>query len=450
MIGAGLAGLAAAYELSEAGHKVTVLEAQSRPGGRVYTLREGFADGLYAEAGAEYFYPHEPDYAMSYIHPFGLQVLPLQLTGQAACGYFRGNCIRMELNKQIDWPLHLTPEEKKLGLSGMRQRYVCPSLQEFPSYPAGDWPKDLQDRYDSKTFVEVLREAGASDDAIDLLRLIDWDFIGEGASNTSAVELLGDRAKFGQFTRPFYSIQGGNDLLPKAFAQRLCDKIRYGSEVTRIEHFPQSVRAKYSQGGEPRLIAADYLVLAIPFTVLRHLEILPNFSIEKQRSIVGLPYTSVSRVYLQSREKFWIGEGLSGLALTDLPITYFWDSTWAQHGSRGILQGYATGSSARQIANMEDSGLIQLALQEAQKVNPKILNMFEGGISKCWDTDPWARGGYSWYKVGSLASIVPHLATPEGRVHFAGEHTAPFVLHATLQGALESGIRVAREINDSL
>lgn len=74
-------------------------------------------------------------------------------------------------------------------------------------------------RYDDKTFAQVLCEAGASPEAADLLRLIDFDFIGEGETHTSALELLGDCVKFGRFKRPFYGIRGGNDLLPQRLAQ---------------------------------------------------------------------------------------------------------------------------------------------------------------------------------------------------------------------------------------
>ena len=76
---------------------------------------------------------------------------------------------------------------------------------------------------------------------------------------------------------------------------------------------------------------------------------------------------------------------------------------------------------------------------------PTIGEHFEGGISKCWEEDSWARGASSWYKPGQMAELWPHVARPEGRIHFAGDHTSPYI--RWMQGALHSGNRVAAEIN---
>jgi len=448
VVGAGLAGLSAAYELLQAGHTVMVLEAQTRPGGRVYTVREDFVEGLYAEAGAEYFYPTDPDYALAYINHFGLDVTPLHFAHHASIVHLNGNRITCDPTHPVAWPLPLTREEQQLGLSGMRQKYIEPLLRKFQKGFDGDWPNDVLIRFDGKTFLVALKEVGASDAAIELLRVMDWDFIGEGNDHTSAIELLGDRAKFSQFRRPFYAIEGGNDLLPQAFAKHLSNHIRYGAKVTKIDQGPHTIHITFTETGESRVLGADYLIVTIPFSVLRHVEVSPAFSLPKRKAINELPYSSVARVYFQTREKFWIREGLSGLALTDLPFAYFWDASWRQRGTRGILQGYATGPAARQLAFMDESIRNQLALGHAQTVYPHISNFVEAATWKCWDTDPWALGGYSWYKPGTVCSLVPHIPAPEGRIHFAGEHTAPCSLHATIQGALQSGIRAAKEIHE--
>ncbi len=448
VVGAGLAGLSAAFELSQAGHEVTVLEAQTRPGGRLATLREGFPEGLYAEAGAEYFYPADPDYALAYINHFGLSVTPLRSAQNVSIAHLNGNRVICDPSHATDWPLPLSRDEQQLGLSGMSQKYVEPLLRKFQKGFDGNWPRDVLTQFDGKTFVSALKEMGASDSAIELLRIMDWDWIGEGDEHTSAIELLGDRAKFSQFRRPFYAIQGGNDLLPQAFAHTLSGHIQFGAKVTKIEHARDKTYITYFQNGERQTLGGDYLILAIPFSVLRHLQVSPGFSPPKHKAIKELPYSSVSRVYFQTREKFWIGEGMSGMALTDRPFTYFWDASWNQHGTRGMLQGYTTGPAARQLAFMDESIRNRLAMDQAQKVYPKIFDFVEATSWKCWDSDPWALGGYSWYKPGTVGSLVPHLSTPEGRVHFAGEHTAPCSLHATIQGALESGIRAAREVHE--
>ena len=446
VMGAGLAGLATAYELTQAGHDVTVLEAQTRPGGRVYTLRDPFADGLYVEGGGEGFIPTEPDYAMRYIKLFNLPLAP-QPPALAPLYYFRGQRITSRLNAEIEWPVDLTPQERELGLVGMKQQYMDPALQEVTS--AKGEPEVL-DRYDRLSFVEVLRAHGASPAAIDLLSIIYWDFIGEGAQNESALARLARLAmQFRMLVSPPYAIAGGNDLLPKAFAARLGERIRYGVPVVRIEHRAQRVCLVYLQGDRQQVLTADYLVCAIPFSVLRRLEIVPRFSPEKQRAIAELPYASVCRVYVQCRTRFWLDEGLSGYAATDLPITFWSDVTAQQEGRRGILRSYMTGPHARQLATLEEQDRLRWTITQAEKVYPQIREYCEGGLSTCWDDDPWALGGYPWFRPGQMATLFPYIVRPEGRVYFAGDHTA-LLLSGGMQGALESGTRVAQEINDAL
>jgi monoamine oxidase len=108
VIGAGLAGLAAAYELQRAGHNVTVLEARPFPGGRVRTLREGFADGLYAEAGGQAYYPVPENYAAKYIEEFGLKSAPGGRGGLTTLWHVRGKNIQPPSGSLTDWPIDLT------------------------------------------------------------------------------------------------------------------------------------------------------------------------------------------------------------------------------------------------------------------------------------------------------------------------------------------------------
>ena len=144
---------------------------------------------------------------------------------------------------------------------------------------------------------------------------------------------------------------------------------------------------------------------------------------EKQRAIEQLPYLSASKIFLQSKKRFWVSAGLNGFATTDLPISQVWDVTYQQPGTRGILQAFPISLHSR-----------------------RVTAMAEGGVTKCWDEDEWARGASAYYKPGQFSSLLPHVARPEGRIHFAGEHTSVWI-DGWMQGALESGDRVAREVN---
>jgi monoamine oxidase len=446
VVGAGLAGLSAAYELAQAGHDVTILEARARPGGRVHTLREPFSDGLHAEAGAMNVFDNH-DWTMKYIKLFDLTLDPLVPSNLASLLYLRGHRIEVKRGQSIEWPLDLTPDEKKLGRGGMWEKYVGPALKEMGNTTAPDWPSESLKKYDQMTFFEFLRRRGASPDAAVLLGLGGLGGLGDGIQSVSALDLLRESVHRA-IMKNGYKIRGGSDLLPRAFAARLSDKIRYGAPVVRIEHDSRQVRAVYMQAGKHAGVVADYLVCAVPFSVLRHMEISPRFSAEKQKAIEQLLYTSVARIYLQTRRRFWVEEGLSGGASTDLSNMLIYDGASNQPGTRGILETYTAGSQARQVTAMKEGERISSTLGLVEKVHPRILQDFEVGVSKCWDEDEWARGAYTWFKPGQMTSLMPHVARPEGRVYFAGEHASS--LPGWMQGALESGNRVAHEMNNAM
>jgi len=180
--------------------------------------------------------------------------------------------------------------------------------------------------------------------------------------------------------------------------------------------------------------------------VQKNIEVSPAFSVEKQRAIEQLPYLSASKIFLQSKKRFWTEEELSGFATTDLPISQLWDMTYGQPGTRGILQAFPLSLHSRRVTGMSENERLNFALEQVETIYPGMRNHFEGGVTKCWDEDEWARGVSAYYKPGQFGSLMPHVARPEGRIHFAGEHTSVWV-DGWMQGALESGNRVAREVN---
>ena len=446
VVGAGLAGLSAAYELLQAGHDVTILEARARPGGRVYTVREPFSDGLYAEAGAMSVDDCH-NWTMKYIKLFDLALDAGVSTGLAFVRHLRGRRIVTKPGQSFEWPLDLTPDEKRLGIREIREKYLGPALKEMGDPTALDWPPESLKRYDQMTFLEFLRRQGASPDVATILGFGGLGWSGDGVQSVSALDALREAAHR-QMMKKSYRIRGGSDVLPRAFAARMADKIRYGAPVVRIEHDARQVRVVYSQAGAHTTLAADYLVCAVPFTVLKRLEISPRFSPEKQNAIERLLYTSVTRIFLQTRTRFWADEGLSGSAITDLSNMLISHRTSNQPGIRGILDPYLAGPQARQVMAMKEAERISSTLGIVEKVFPNIRRHFELGVSKCWDEDEWARGAYAWFKPGQMTLLMPHVARPEGRVYFAGEHASS--KPGWMQGALESGNQAAQAVNNAL
>ena len=356
IIGAGMAGLVAGYELSQLGHDITILEAQTRAGGRVHTLREPFSDGLYAEAGAARI-PDNHDLTLKYVKLFGV---PLE-----------------------------------------------------PMYPSQ---------------LSALRIEG------DSKREVSMDGFTEGLAQFFGSEFRGpDR---------FTKIKGGNDNLPKAFARRLGNKIHYGSPVVSIEQDVNSARATFLDKGRSQTLSADRILCALPFSVLRNIELPSSFPESKTSIIKNLRYDSVSRVYLQTKKRAWEEKGLSGFALTNDAVE-IWQPTWNQPGPRGILMTYNRPGQAERIAAMKESDRINSTLAQLGQWFPGLQENFERGATKCWIDDEWARGAWSFVGPRDLVAA----SSPVGRIHFAGEHLSPWF--SWMQGALDSGLRVVKEINEA-
>jgi monoamine oxidase len=442
VLGAGLAGLSAGYELTQAGHDVTILEARARSGGRVYTLRKPFADGLYAESGATRI-PENHEWTMRYVKLFDLTLDEFRPIDLRDVNYVHGKRIVAGHGDDIDWPVELTVEEKEMGLTGMRQKYITPVVKEMGDVSASDWlPPDTMKKYDKLTWIEFLRKQGASAGAVELLTM------GHSAGlykDISALQMLRVSAE-GRKRRQMYKIRGGNDLLPQAFAERLKEKIHYNSPVVKIEQDRQGVQAIFLDSGKQQVIAGDYIVCTMPYSILKNIGVAPKFSSEKRRAIEQLWYTSIARISIQTKTRFWQDEELSGFAHTDLPIMEAWNLSYNMPGTRGMLAAYSSGEPARQIMSMKENKRITFTLEQMEKMFPQIREQFEVGASVCWDEEEWSRGAWAWLKPEQTETILPYISSPEGRIHFAGDHTSPW--SSWMQGALQSGNRAATEVND--
>jgi monoamine oxidase len=356
IIGAGMAGLSAGYELTQLGHDVTILEARARPGGRVHTLREPFSDGLYAEAGAARI-PDNHDLTLKYV-------------------------------KLFDLPLE-------------------------PMYP---------------TQLSALRVDGSSKQELSI------DGFTDGLAQYFGSEFRGP-------TR-FSKIKGGNDNLPRAFATRLKEKIRYNSPVVKLDQDDKSVRVTFLDHGKAQTITGDRMLCALPFSLLRNIELPAGFAEAKRKVINDLHYDSVSRVYLQAKKRSWEEKGLNGFAITNDAVE-IWQPTWNQPGPRGIIMTYNRPGQAERIAAMKDPDRITSTLDQLSPLFPGLRENFEKGATKCWIEDEWSRGAWAFAGLGNLVLF----GKPEGRIHFAGEHLS--FAFSWMQGALDSSARAVKQINES-
>ena len=235
-------------------------------------------------------------------------------------------------------------------------------------------------------------------------------------------------------------------MLPKAFAAKLKEKIHYGSPVVRIEQDSNKVRAIALQSGTHHTFETDRLICTVPFPALRRVEVQPPFSERKRKAIAELTNDPVTRVILQCRSRFWEKDGYNGFGMSDLPQEIF-HPTFDQPGTRGLLVSDMLTDVGQRVGAMDADTRTEFVSHEMEKVHPGLLGQLEGCVSKVWPADPWAGGAGALHSPGQLTTLCIGIEQPEGRVHFAGEHTSTYPYW--MQGALQSGLRAAKEVNEA-
>jgi monoamine oxidase len=247
-------------------------------------------------------------------------------------------------------------------------------------------------------------------------------------------------------------IVGGFDLLPQAFYRQLGPNIRFGAEVTAIEQSPSGVTVHYRSAAGRGSESGDYAICTLPFSVLREVEVPgEGFSRDKQKAIRELNYNASTKILFQVRRRFWEAEDgiVGGTTSTDLPVRRICYPSYSDpDDERGVmLASYTWGQDALRWGAMDAESMIEQALEDVAQVHPSIRDEFEVGVVHAWYNDPWARGAFALFEPEQQTRLQASIVSPEGRVHFAGEHTSLY--HAWIQGALESGIRAAREVHEA-
>jgi monoamine oxidase len=441
IIGAGLAGLAAAWNLKEAGHQVTVLEARNRPGGRVSTLRQPFAEGLAAEEGAAAF-SNSYTAALKFIDRYGFEKIPWSFPEKPITYHLNGRRIDVASGETVEWPYALTKEEQELGPFGIVQKYIIKTLPKEITQPE-NWNREPLVQMDHTSLEAYLRAQGASEGAIKLVQNTQWFAAVPGETSGLSMAV----SDFGLFMgdAPFI-LKGGNDQLPREMAKEMNDIIRYEVPVKTVEDRGQEVRVTTENGDS---FTAEKVIVTLPLKVLQKVEFSPALSPQKSEAIEEVRVMDLARVFFELEQPVWRKQDLSGLAFTDLPVGQLnaYENMNDPAGGPALLEGYLAGKAAGNIHNKSKEEVVEMLTPHMEEIFPGVKEHHTGTYIKDWSTDPYALGGPSWPAPGSVTAYLQDLQNVHGNVHFAGEHTS--ILRSTMEGALRSGIRAAREVEES-
>jgi monoamine oxidase len=443
VVGAGMAGLVAASALLRAGHDPQIIEAQQRVGGRIYTLREPFAPGLYSEAGAMRI-PRSHKLTLAYVERFGLPTVDFTMNNpEGWCHLFgRKHRFREIEAKPHLIGAHLPEHERGMTCGALWDRELKPFADRIAAMGEDGWG-EIVARYDRHSIREFLEEKGWSEAAIELFGLL---MNQESLMSTSFLEML--REEVGRFYVDMVRIDGGMDQLPRAFLPALKDRIRFGARMVALDQDADSACVHcHTAAGRMRL-QGDHAIVTTPFPVLRHVEMVKPLSLPKRRAIRQLHYDASAKILFQCRRRFWEeDEGIfGGGTVTDLAIrNMFYPEAGRETGRGVLLASYTWSEDAQRWGSLSPEERIVQALENVAVIHPQIREEFEVGASKMWHDDPFAGGAFALFEPEQQTLLYEHIIAPEGRIHFAGEHAS--LHHAWIQGAIESGLRAALEVN---
>ena len=419
VLGAGLAGLAAAYALKKQGCSVSILEARRRIGGRVFSHKIDEKENLVVELGAEWIgKSHDRIIALSGEFDLELQdnhfATHLTYKGE----YFPKNKWSYSPEWQAKWD------------------------QLLKGYPAlSDEDKKKLDRADWWRF---LTNNGIGDRDLDIRELLDSTDFGETIRSVSAYAAFAEYAESNEHNEMDLKIKGGNSLLADAFADRIGrNKIMFGHKAVSVIQTENRVTVICeTDDSSQQRFESDHVICAIPTFAVSRIKWDPPLPSEKQEAIDALQYARILKVVVEFDEKFWRDEDFD--MVTDLYGHYFYNATKGQVSSKGALTSYIVGDKADIMGRQDDAFRKQVIVDSLRPAFGDVSKFTTKQVSYYWGNDQYSKGSYALYGKGQWFTLMPVLKDRFRRVHFAGEHLADW--QGFMEGAIVSGEEAAEAL----
>ena len=433
IVGAGMAGLSCALDLRDAGADVVLVEASSRPGGRVRTLT--FPDGRWVEAGGEWIdTSHDQVHAL--LARFGLKTI-----GDGAPWWAReAGWVEDEggLHPAVDaWAA-----DDRVTAELARFDELIDTVAAGIADPADPAAHPEAAAVDARSIADLFDEADLGETArflLDREMAFEYTCRPDEASVLFIAQqhavALADEARVAEVRSQ--RVEGGLSRLVEAIAGDLGEVLRTDQPLVRLEQDDRSVRVITSAG----TVEAAQAVLACPLPSLRDVEVTPAFDGAFGRGIaeVGLGAVVKTFVRASSRPPFvW--------AVSPRFLQRLYDATEDQPGGSAVLDAYVGGEAARELVRRAPGEQDRVAevRREVAAMVPSMAPGLGDGSSQAWCLEPYIGGSFSVWNPGQVTAYWRALRAVHGRVRLAGEHVA--TVCGYVEGAVESGRRAAAQI----
>lgn len=443
VIGAGLAGLHAAWRLEQAELAVTIYEASKRVGGRTYTGRGLFDDEQTCELGGELI-----DTNHRYMHALAIE-LGLELVDR-----FVGDYADVVRDTWVVAGQVVSEEEVTRQFGEVAEAFAEAMtsadededvFEQLDNTPLGDWLDEVCPAADYPELNTILKAAYRGEfglevneqSALNLIYLI-------GSDDPDPFRIFGDSDER-------YQVRGGNDLVAAGIADKLKAAVLTEHKLVRATAKGDAFELGFVTQGNEVTVECDRVVFALPFSTLRDVDLDGlGLSDEKLTIINEIGYGTNAKIMGGFESRVWLASGASGSLTVDTDLQQTWDSSVGQSGDTGILTNFVGGERGLAAGEGEENDWYRGLLDELETIYPGAKDAYINGsaVRMHWPTHEFTKGSYTCYKTGQWAFWGLE-GLPEGKLHFCGEHTSP-EFQGWMEGGAETGGRVAAEILNDL
>lgn len=445
IVGGGIAGLNAAYKLRKRGWLATIYEADKRTGGRMRTAKDLLNPGLTTELGGEFVDSgHEEMFTLA--QEFRLKWLDMQTAGEEKFireAYYFGGAHYSErqaleafapLAARMEADFKRAGEEINFETEGPAKELDNRSLADyFDDIGARGWFRKLLE----VAFVTEFGRECSEQSALNLLTMISTD------PSTNQLELFGESDER-------WKVVGGNQRIVDELATRLPDQVRLEHRLVAVTARDRGFTLTFDEGGRSHDVEADFVLLTLPFSMLREVDLRVPLPDWKRKAIAELGYGKNAKLMLGMKRRLWREQGHSGNIFSDEAFQLAWDNSRLQPGEAGGITCYSGGNACDELKNGnpgDHSGRMVAALE---KPFPGISAEFNDQVARFhWPTHSFSKASYACYLPGQWTTIAGAEIKPVGRLFFAGEHCS-LDFQGFMNGGAQTGKDAAQDLMKAL